>query len=247
VLRVTVSPEPEGPAGYSYAALVLRPTDPEPVTVKLQEIAFSGWIAPPEDGWLVVLPAAADVAVASGRRGVVEIGATLAPLAATVLAIRVLDDRQLALVCWQDGVEVARYVSDPSKEPGAAYDVLDDPIGDEHAEAIAEACGRPDAGEELAEVLAEAQDPEEEIESERLTKVLALLGMPPWIVSAWVLPKPMPLGPRPKDLTRLGAGRPGVGGLLAGGAARAARRRKPAPVIADPPRNDGGPDDLMWL
>jgi hypothetical protein len=57
----------------------------------------------------------------------------------------------------------------------------------------------------------------------------------------------MPLGPRPGDLTRLGAGHRGVGGLLAGSAARAARRRRPAPVIADPPRNDGGPDDLMWL
>ncbi len=247
MLRVTVSPEPEGPAGYSYAALLLRPADPERVTDRLRELGFSGWVAPPEDDWLVVLPAAADAAVASGRRGVVEVGETLATLVATVLAIRVLDDRQLALVCWQDGVEVARYVSDPSKEPGAAYDVLDDAIGVEHAEAIAEACGRPDAGEELAEVLAEPQDPEEEIESERLTKVLALLGLPAWIVSAWVLPKRMPLGPKPKDLTRLGAGRPGVGGLLAGGAARAARRRKPAPVIPDPPRNDGPPDDLMWM
>ncbi|MEO6511102.1 MAG: hypothetical protein ABIO16_08940 [Nocardioides sp.] len=244
---MTVSPEPEGPAGYSYAAVALRTTGSAPVLDLLREIGFSGWVAPPENGWLLLLPAAADSAVATGRRGVVEVAAAFADRVPTALALRVLDDRQLALVCWQDGIEVARYVSDPSREPGAAWDVADDPLGVEQAEAIAEACGRPEAGEELAEVLAEAQDPAEEIESERLRKVLELLGLPTWPVSAWVLPKRMPLGPSPSDLTRLGAGRPGVGGLVAGTVAKSVRRRRPAPVIADPPRRDAPPDDLMWL
>jgi hypothetical protein len=213
----------------------------------LQEIGFSGWVAPPEDGWVVAVAAYAEDAVAQGRRGVVEVGESVAGTGATVLAVRVLDDRQLAIVAWSGGQEVARYVSDPSREPGAAWDVLDEPIGVVGAEALAETCGRPEVGEELAELLAEGLDPEEEIESERLTRVLSLLGLPTWLVSAWVLPKRMPVGPSPKDLTRLRAGREGVGGLVAGRAARTVRRRRPAPVITDPPRDDGGPDDLMWL
>ncbi len=124
---------------------------------------------------------------------------------------------------------------------------MDDSVGVEGADAIAEACGRPEAGEELAEVLDEGLDPDEEIESERLSRVLGLLELPAWIVSAWVLPRRMPVGPSVKDLTRLGAGRTGVAGWLAGRAARAVRRRRPAPVLADPPRGSAGPDDLMWL
>jgi hypothetical protein len=243
---VTVSPEPEGPSGYSYAAVVSR-SEPDELLALLHEIGFSGWVAPVEDGWVVAVTSDAEDAVAQGGRGVVEVGQAVADTGVAVLAVRVLHDRQLAIVAWSGGQEVARYVSDPSREPGAAWDVLDEPIGVEGAEAIAETCGRPEAGEDLAELLAEGLDPEEEIESERLTRVLSLLGLPTWLVSAWVLPKRMPLGPSPKDLTRLGAGRPGVGGLLAGRAAKTVRRRRPAPVIADPPRDEGGPDDLMWL
>ena len=245
---MTVSPEPEGPAGYSYAAVVVRATGTQAVLDRLREIRFSGWVAPPEDGWVVVVPESAESAVAVGRRGVVEVGEALAQASTgTVLVVRVLHDRQLVLVCWAGDEEVARYVSDPSREPGARADVLDDALGVEGAEAVAEACGRPDAGEELAELLDEGLDPDEEIESERLSRVLGLLELPAWIVSAWVLPRRMPVGPSVKDLTRLGAGRAGMLGWLAGRAARAVRRRRPAAVIADPPRGSAGPDDLMWL
>jgi hypothetical protein len=244
---VTVSPEPEGPAGYSYGAVIVRTDVREPVLARLREIGFSGWVAPPADGWLVVVPESAEAAVAAGRRGVVGVGEALAGTAGSVLAVRVLHDRQLALVAWADGQEVARYVSDPSREPGAGADVHDDAVGVEGADAIAEACGRPGAGEELAELLDEGLDPDEEIESERLSRVLGVLGLPAWIVSAWVLPTRMPVGPSPRELMRLGAGRLGVGGWLAGRAVRAVRRRRPAPVLADPPRGSAGPDDLMWL
>ncbi len=244
---MTVSPEPEGPAGYSYGAVIARTDARDPVLARLRDIAFSGWVAPPEDGWLVVLPESAEDAVASDRRGVVGVGEALAGTASTVLAVRVLHDRQLALVAWADGQEVARYVSDPSREPGAGADVHDDAVGVEGAEALAAACGRPEAGEELAELLDEGLDPDEEIESERLSRVLGVLGLPAWLVSAWVLPRRMPIGPSPRELTRLGAGRPGLGGWVAGRASRAVRRRRPAPVLADPPRGGAGPDDLMWL
>jgi len=244
---VTVSPEPEGPAGYSFGAVIVRTDAREPVLARLRDIGFSGWVAPPEDGWLVVLPESAEAAVAADRRGVVEVGEALAGTAPTVLALRVLHDRQLALVVWAEGQEVARYVSDPSREPGAGADVLDDPSGVEGTEAVAEACGRPEAGEDLAEVLDEGLDPDEEIESERLSRVLGLLGLPAWVVSAWVLPKRMPVGPAPRDLVRLGAGRTGLGGWVSGRVARSLRRRRPPPVLTDPPRRGAGPDDLMWM
>ena len=244
---MTVSPEPEGPAGYSYAAVIVRTDAREPVLARLRDIGFSGWVAPPADGWVAVVPESAEAAVASDRRGVVGVGEALAGTAATVVAVRVLHDRQLVLVAWADGQEVARYVSDPSREPGAPHDVLDDPVGVEGAEAVAEACGRREAGEDLAEVLDEGLDPDEEIESERLSRVLGLLGLPAWLVGAWVLPKRMPIGPSPRELTRLGAGRPGVGGWLAGRVVRSVRRRRPPPVLTDPPRRGAGPDDLMWM
>jgi hypothetical protein len=144
---------------------------------------------------------------------------------------------------------VARYVSDPSREPGAAEDVLPDPFGTEGAESVAAACDRPQAGVELGRLLAEPLDPDEEIESERLVRVLHLLGLPSWLVSAWRLPRRMPTGPAPRDLLRLRAGRTGPGGWIAGRAVNLGRRwRPPPPVLLDPPRGDGGSEDLaMWL
>jgi hypothetical protein len=245
---VTVSPEPEGPAGYSYAAVVVRATETQAVLDRLREIRFSGWVAPPEGGWVVVVPESAEAATAAGRRGVVEVGEALVQgRDGTAIAVRVLHDRQLVMVCWAAGEEVARYVSDPAREPGARADVLDDSVGVEGADAIAEACGRAEAADDLAGLLDEGLDPDEEIESERLSRVLGLLELPAWIVSVWVLPRRMPVGRSVKALTRLGAGRSGAAGWLVGRAARAVRRRRPAPVLADPPRGSAGPDDLMWL
>jgi hypothetical protein len=170
-------------------------------------------------------------------------------LETTSLAVRVLDDRQLVLAAFTSGREVARYVSDPSREPRAAEDVLPDPFGTAGADAVAEACGRPQAGADLGELLAVPLDPDEEIESERLASVLHLLGLPPWLISAWQLPRPMPTGPAPRDLLRLRAGRTGPGGRVAGWAASLGRRwRPPPPVLLDPPRGHGGTDDpALWL
>ncbi|HEU4348905.1 MAG TPA: hypothetical protein VFR35_14100, partial [Actinoplanes sp.] len=203
-----------GPGGYSYAAVLVRTADlPDArgeVLAALREIRFSGWLAQPEDGWLVAVTTPGDGTVAAGRRGVVGVGESLAGRwGMPVLAVRVLADRQLLLAAWADGEEVGRYVSDPSREPGAEEDVLPDPLGAEHAEAFAAAAGRPEAGEDLGELLAEELDPDSVIESERLAGVLRLLGLPTWPVAAPTLPKDIPTGPRSRDLTRLGAGVPG--------------------------------------
>lgn len=247
-----VSPDFDGPAGYTYAALLVRtpgrPGDVEELRGLLRRIRFSGWVAPPQDGWVPVLPAGVGT-VAAGRRGVMGVGELLAGTgAAAVVAVRVLGDRQLAVVAWGSGGEVARYVSDPSREPGADADVVAEPVGAEGAHPIAAACGRPELGDQLEELLTEPLDPDEEIESERLTEVLRLLGLPTWLVNAWRLPRGTPTGPPGRDLVRLGAGLTGVLGWMTGRAAARVRRwRPPPPVLADPPRDSGGTDDLAWL
>lgn len=232
-----------GPLGDTYGAVLVRAdgTDVEGVLAALGAIRFSGWVAPPDDGWIVAIARPGGGVVATGRRGVLEVGEVLAGrLATTVLAVRVLVDRQLAIAAWTGGEELGRYSSDPSREPGADDDVLSDPIGEEHAGAFASACGRPDAAEDLEEVLAEELDPDSVYESERLAQVLRLLGLPAWLVAAAALPRDVPTGPRARDLVRLGAGARGAEGRVRGRAADVVRRRRtPPPVIADPPRSSG--------
>jgi hypothetical protein len=240
-----------GPAGDTYAAVVVR-VDDEPsarhdVLAALRQIRFSGWLAPPEGGWLVAVAEPAAGSVAAGRRGVVGVGEWLAArLARTVLVVRVLADRQLVLAAWADGDELGRYVSDPSREPGADDDVLSEPLGAKQAAAFAAACGRPEQAGDLAEILAESLDTDSVIESERLARLLRLLGLPTWLVAAATLPHDIPTGPRVRSMTRLGAGLPGVLGRVRGWAANVVRRRRPPPpVITDPPRTSPGVDP--WL
>jgi hypothetical protein len=246
----------EGPPGYTYSAVLVRVGErsdvPQELIALLRGIRFSGWVAPPQGGWVPVVPAGVGT-TAAGRRGVLGVGEAVAEtLATTTLAVRVLEDRQLVLAAWDSGREVARYVSDPSREPRAEEDVLPDPYGTEGAGAVAELCGRPEVGEELGELLAEPLDPDQHIESERLGRVMRLLGVPSWLVNAWRLPRAMSTGPAPRDLLRLRAGRTGPLGWVAGRATSRVRRwRPPPPVLLDPPRGDsgdGGMDDLaMWL
>lgn len=180
-----------GPSGYTYSCVLVRldgvpagpPRTRAEVLAALREIRFSGWLAPPQDGWLVAVAASGDATIAAGRRGVVGVGGWLADrLAATVVAIRVVADRQLLLAAWLDREEVGRYVSDPSYGLTDEDDVLPDPLGVEDAAAFAAACGRPEAAGDLAELLAEQLDADSVIESERLGALLRLLRLPRWLV-----------------------------------------------------------------
>jgi hypothetical protein len=235
-----------GPEGHSYSAVLVRSADPGDVRAALREIRFSGWLAPPGNGWTVAVAASRIPTVAAGRRSVAGLAEWLAArLPATTLAVRVLADRQLLLAAWTGDTEHGRYVSDPSRDPGAGDDVLAEPYGVEHAAAIARACDRPDAAGDLAELLAEELDPDSVIESERLARVLRLLGLPTWLVAAPSLPRDIPTGPRARDLTRFGAGVPGLPGRLTGWAVNVVRRRRPPPPVIDPPR--GASDMDPWL
>jgi hypothetical protein len=245
--RATSGATADGPSGYTYGAIAVRAADQrDRLLSALRAIRFSGWVAPPEDGWVLGVAARAGGAVAAGRRGLIELGAQLAAeLDTTVVAVRVLRDRQLVLAVWSGVDEVGRYVSDP------AYglddeDVLPFPIGTEHAAAFAAAVGVPEVAGELGELLAEELDPESVIESERLALVLRTLALPGWLVASVSLPHDVPGGPRAREFTRLGAGVPGVPGRLVGRAVEVVRTRLDVPpVLTDPPRATSGPDP--WL
>jgi hypothetical protein len=241
-----------GPAGHTYAAVVVdlghASCTRDDVLAALRAVRFSGWLGRPENGRLVAVAASGGGTVAAGRRGVVGVGAWLADrLPVTVLAVRVLADRQLLLAMWSDGEELGCYVSDPSREPGAEDDVLAEPFGAEHGAAFAAAYGRPDAADDLTEILAEQLDPDSVIESERLARVLRLLELPTWLVAAATLPRDIPTGPRARDLTRLGAGVPGLIGRIPGRAVEVVRRRRPPPpAVTDAPRGSAGMDPWLW-
>lgn len=211
-------------------------------------IRFSGWIAPPQADWLVALGDPGDGVVADEHRGIIEVAGLLAErVSGPVLAVRVREDRQLALVAWRRGEEVARYCSDPSREPDADKEVLDEPVGAEYAGAFAELWDRPDAAQALSELLEEELDPDSVYESERLGRTLRLLGLPAWIVAAGALPRAMPRGPSVAELTRLRAGLTGVAGRSRDAILRPVRRRQiPPPVIDDPPSGGMGLEPWMF-
>jgi hypothetical protein len=237
-----------GPAGYTYGAVAVRLTAPhDDLLAALRALRFTGWVAPTDDGgWTLAVAARAGGVVAAGGRGLVEVGAELArKLRTTVVAVRVLRDRQLVLAAWTGGDEVGRYVSDPSYGLDDET-VLASPLGADDAAAFAAAARSPEAADDLEELLDEELDPESVIESERLAAVLRLLALPGWLVSAASLPRDVPGGPPARSFTRLGAGAPGVRGRLLGRAVDVVRRRRRAPaVVADPPRAGAGPDP--WL
>ncbi|MEU1971006.1 hypothetical protein ABZ477_05085 [Microbacterium sp. NPDC019599] len=245
--------DPDGePAGDSYGGVLIASGDEALAAVLevLRGIRFSGWVAPAQGGWLVVLGDPGAGVVASDRRGIIEVGELLAGRMpeASAFAVRVRRDRQLSIVAWQAGEERGRYCSDPSQEPGAEDDVLGEPVGAYSAADFAELAARPDAAEELTEMLEEELDPDSVFESERLRGILRLLGMPDWLVAAGALPHDIPTGPRASELTRLRAGATSGPGILRSAFVRGLRRRRtPAPTIADPPRN-GGMDGLEpWM
>jgi hypothetical protein len=240
---------PEAFAGYTYAAVLVRlegagAATPDDVLAALADLRFSGWVGT-AGGYVVAVPARGNGVVAAGGRGVLGLAEALATrFASAVVAVRVVADRQLLLSVWSGGAELGRYVSDPSHGLDDK-EVLSEPLGAEHAEAFAAAVGRPEAAEDLAELLGEEVDPDSVIESERLTGVVRLLGLPSWLVSVASLPRDVPGGPRARELTRLRTGRRGLAGRASSVVTEQIRgRRRPPPAVIDPPRGSA-PDP--WL
>jgi hypothetical protein len=203
---------------------------------------------------IVVLGNPGDGVNAGKRRGIVEVAELLAERCRVpTLALRVKVDRQLVLVAWQNGKEIMRYCSDPSREPQADRDVLDDPLGAEDAPELLRLFGSTSAGdakaeEKFEELLDEGIDPDSVSESERLSEVLKVLGLPTWVVATGSLPKRLSIGPAISDMTRLRVGRTGLPGILENVAVGRLRKKwTPAPVITDPPSADMSGFDPLFM
>lgn len=232
--------------GYSYRSLVVR-ADRDRVLAVLRTLRFSGWVGPQEGPDVVVVAEGDQLLVAGGGRDLEDVGLALAR-PGPVLVVEVVRDRLLALVLLHEDEEPLRYLSEPSV---LDTDDMDEPRGQQHAAALARAFGIPAAAATLRDVLAESLDPEHYIESERLGRVLDLLGLPGWLVACWVLPRQVAAGPDRDEVVRLRAGRSGPAGLVLGRATTRARRvRQALARRPDGPRPDGladGPgEDVLW-
>ena len=208
---IGVVPHREREPEYSYAGLVVG-AECAAVIPEVTALGFSGWVGPDEDGWVVLVCRRLSGPVTAKGHDITALGAHLARVTGgPTIAARVQRDRLLTFTAWRGEEEVGRYLSNPAfgvDEDDDEY-VDPEPEGVEHAGAIAEAFGRPDEHEQLAEILGEILDEEEQTESERLWAVLRLLGTPSWLVASAALPKDVLGGPLQQDVVLLFRGHAG--------------------------------------
>lgn len=202
-----------GPAGSSYCG-IFSAAPREALLTVLADLRFSGWVGPQQEGWVVSVPTRVRGAVAGSKMTAPDVARELSRRGGGAsFSATVIQDRLLELHAYDDGERLLSYYSDPTVVDPYNDELSPDPMGAQDAPAFAAAAGRPDAGADLEELLEEPLS-SSEIESERITKVLRLLGAPTWVVSADALPKDVPAGPRAKEFTHLGAGKEGVRGHL---------------------------------
>jgi hypothetical protein len=199
---------------YSYAGLLVRADRAELLDV-VAAAGFTGYVGPQEADWVVLVPARLQAAAGRGTADLETLGSDLARhFGQPSLTVSVHRDRVLRLLLSGSSRELGRYVSNPAYGADEDDEILPDPQGVEHAVAFAAAGGAPEAAEDLAEVLSQILDEQEQTESERLSTVLRLLGLPRWLVAVDQLPRDVPGGPSAAQVTRLFRGRTGLPGRL---------------------------------
>jgi hypothetical protein len=204
-----------GPTGFTYTAIFLAGSR-EQILDALVAVRYSGWVGPQEEGWVVAVPGRPHGAVAGAKMTAAGVAQHVSrTTGAGAVAATVDDDKLLTLWAYNAGEDAGEYVSDPQVARPGDDEAGFEPEGSENASFIAAACGVPESTEALEEILAEELG-ESTNESERLTAIVRLLGLPDWIVAASSLPKDVPGGPRAKEFTRLGAGKEGVAGAVSG-------------------------------
>lgn len=225
----------DGGAGLSYSGVYVA-ADRGDVLAALGELRFTGYVGPQEEAWIVAISGNPLGKVARKKRRIEDVARDLAVTLETVtLAAEVADDTRLRL--WaHDGVDaLPPYDTDPAGDgPGTlTLDDFGNPVLDgggfvDHemlAQSLLATFGAQDEDDALAELLAEDLG-EDTSESERLTGILRILGLPTWIVSSDSLPRRVPGGPDKDEVTRLGAGKPGVQGRFAEALTKPARPKR---------------------
>jgi hypothetical protein len=222
--------------GMSYGALLTR-LDRDALVDALAARRFTGWVSPACPGafasWTVAVPEWPLGHVAAHRMRLEDLAGDLGDAVPdTVVAVLVDRDRSLTIAALADGAVVLDYQSNPQAdddEPigiddfGNPIGAPDGPVGAERAPALARAAGASEAGNALrAELIGKLNDSESE--SERLLRVVRVLGWPEWVVSAGSLPRRPPGGPEASEFVRLRAGRTGLAGMLARQGTKVVRR-----------------------
>lgn len=224
------SPGRPRPEGHRYTGLLvdIGEAGRAGLLAALGRARFSGWVGPAQGRWVVAVADNPGGSVAGSRTGVSELTRRVATgLRTLALGVEVDDERVLRLT-WASPDVDGSYDSNPGLgHEDDEDDLPPDPVGVDLLTGLAEAAGRPEAAEDLTELLGDQIDRDSTFESERLRAVLRLLDAPTWLVASSSLPRDVPSGPRRSEITRLGAGRPGPAGRLRGLAVRRVRRHRP--------------------
>ncbi len=224
----------EGTSGLSYSGVFVR-TDRERVLAELAALRFSGYVGPQEEDWVVAIAGNPLAKVAGGKRRIDDVARDLAStLEVVTLAAEVDRDTRLRLWTFDGDDALPVFDSAPPEADGGGF-ALDDfgnPVMsdgafvdvDMIAASMLATFAVDDPDDRLSDTLGEDLG-EDTSESERLVAVLRILGLPTWIVSSDSLPRRVPGGPDRSEVTRLGAGRQGVSGVLADAIRRPVRPR----------------------
>lgn len=225
----------EGEAGLSYSG-VYAAAERERVIAALGELRFTGFIGPQEGTWVLSIAGNPLAKVAGKKRRINDVAHDLATtLGVVTLAAEVVKDSRLRLWAFDGDEVLPAYDSDPpddEDEPGGiTLDDFGNPVMSggggfvDHemvAVSLLSAFGAEDEEGTLGDLLDDDLG-EDTSESERLTSILRVLGLPTWIVSSDSLPRRVPGGPDKDAVLRLGAGKPGVQGWFADALRRPAR------------------------
>lgn len=214
----------ESEGGLTYSGVFVA-SDRERLLEELAELRFTGYVGPQEGDWVLAISGNPLGKVAGQKRRIVDVAREIAAtLGVVTLAAEVERDTRLRLHAFDGDAALPPYDSaPPEEEPGEiALDEFGMPVvaeglyvdNDDVAAALLTTFEAEDDDGALAELLNENLG-EDVFESERLVAILRILGLPTWIVSSDSLPKRVPGGPDKDEVTRLGAGKPGVKGMVA--------------------------------
>lgn len=213
----------QGPSGLSFSGVYVAASR-DHVLASLGELRFTGFVGPQEGDWVLSIAGNPLGKVARGKRRIADVARDLATTLETVtLAAEVDKDARLRLWGFNGLDALPVYDSAPPEadDGDLQLDDFGNPLligafvdNEDVAQGLLTTFRVEDEEDKLVELLDDDLG-EDTSESERLTGILRILELPTWIVSSDSLPKRVPGGPDKDEVTRLGAGKPGVQGRFA--------------------------------